>query len=94
MDFVRLLLQLITHEYLERPKGSRWKLTEYIAEFRLTLQHNFAQLTEAHKSNYMTWLMQESVRKQAIVRDQPKAVQRKMSTAFETMDKEVCILHR
>ncbi|KIM66057.1 hypothetical protein SCLCIDRAFT_22268 [Scleroderma citrinum Foug A] len=32
--------------------------------------------------------MQESVQKQAIVRDQPKAVQRKMSTAFETMDKE------
>ena len=34
--------------------------------------------------------MQEGVRKQAIVRDQPKAVQRKMSAAFETMDKEVC----
>jgi len=33
--------------------------------------------------------MQESVRKQVIIRDQPKAVQRKMSAAFETMDKEV-----
>ena len=91
MDFVQLL-QLITHEYLGHPKGSRWKLTEFIAAFRQTLQHDFAQLTEAHKSNYVTRLMQESVRKQAIVRDQPKAVQRKMSAAFETMDKEVGIL--
>ena len=34
--------------------------------------------------------MQENVRKQVIVRDQPKAVQHKMTAAFETMDKEVC----
>jgi len=33
--------------------------------------------------------MQERVRKQAIARDQPKAVQHKMFTAFETMEKEV-----
>ena len=33
--------------------------------------------------------MQERVRKRAIARDQPKAVQRKMFTAFETMEKEV-----
>ena len=33
--------------------------------------------------------MQESVQKQAIIRDQPKAVQHKMTAAFETMDKEV-----
>ena len=39
--------------------------------------------------------MQESVRKQVIIRDQLKAVQRKMTAAFETMDKEVCsILYR
>ena len=47
------------------------------------------QLTEAHKSNYVTRLVQESDQRQAIVHDQPKAVQRKMSAAFETMDKEV-----
>ena len=75
---------------LEQEKGSRWKLTEFIAAFREKLQHDWAQLSEAHKSNYVTRLMQENVRKQAIVRDQPKAVQCKMTAAFETMDKEVC----
>ena len=93
MDFVQLL-QLITHEYLGCPKGSHWKLTEFIATFRQTLQHDFMQLTEAHKSHYVTRLMQESVWKQAIIHDQPKAVQCKMSAAFETMGKEVCILCR
>ena len=81
--------------HLELEKGSRWKLTKFIATYRGTLQHDFVQLTETHKSNYVTRLMQESVRKQAIIRDQPKAVQRKMTAAFETMDKEVCsILYR
>jgi len=73
---------------LELPKGSHWRLTEFITTHRESLQHDFAQLMEAHKSNHVTQLMQESVRKQAIVHDQPKAVQRKMSAAFETMDKE------
>ena len=77
---------------LELQKGSRWKLTEFIASFQETLQHDFAQLTEAHKSNYVTRLMQECVWKQAIAHDQSKAVQCKMSTAFETMDKEVCFI--
>ncbi|KIM53767.1 hypothetical protein SCLCIDRAFT_31638 [Scleroderma citrinum Foug A] len=74
-------------EFSELSKGSRWKLTEFIAAYRETLQHDFAQLTETHKSNYVTQLMQ-SVRKQVIIRDQPKAVQCKMTTAFKTMDKE------
>ena len=47
---------------------------------------------EAYKSNYITQLMQKSVQKQAIVCDQPKAMQHKMSTAFETMNKEVCFI--
>ena len=75
---------------LELPKGSWWKLTEYIASFQESLRHDFAQLTEAHKSGYVTWLMQECVQKQTTACDQPKAIQRKMSTAFETMDKEAC----
>ena len=71
------------------PKGERWKLTDFIASCKGTLQHDFAQLSEVHKSNYVTRLTQEGARKQAIVRDQPKAVQRKMSAAFDAMDKEV-----
>ena len=67
----------------------RWKLTDFIADHRESLLHDFGQLTEAHKSSYVTRLMQERVRKQAIARDQPKAVQHKMFTAFETMEKEV-----
>ena len=54
MDFPKRLLQLITHEYLELPKGSHWKLTEFIASHRETLQHDFTQLTEAHKFNHVT----------------------------------------
>ncbi|KAI6008430.1 hypothetical protein EDC04DRAFT_2582096, partial [Pisolithus marmoratus] len=73
-------------------KGSCWKLTEFIATHQETLQHDFAQLTDAHKSNYVTQLMQESVQKQAVIHDQPKAAQHKMSTAFETMHKEVCFI--
>ena len=46
---------------LELPKGSHWKLTEFIATHRETLQHDFAQLTEMNKHNYITRLMQESV---------------------------------
>ncbi|KIM56646.1 hypothetical protein SCLCIDRAFT_132049, partial [Scleroderma citrinum Foug A] len=58
------------------PKGSHWKLTEFIATHQETLQHDFVQLMEMHKHNY------------AIIHDQPKVVQRKMTAAFETMDKE------
>ena len=54
MDFPKCLLQLITCEYLELPKGSRWKLTEFIASHQETLQHDFAQLMEAHKFNHVT----------------------------------------
>ena len=71
------------------PKGEHWKLTEFIASCKGTLQHDFAQLSEVHKSNYVAQLTQESARKQAIVCDQPKAVQCKMSAAFDVMDKEV-----
>ncbi|KIM56544.1 hypothetical protein SCLCIDRAFT_29579 [Scleroderma citrinum Foug A] len=70
------------------PKGSHWKLTEFIASHWETLQHDFMQLMEAHKFNHVTRLMQESVQRKVIVHYQPKAVQCKMSAAFETMDKE------
>ncbi|KIM51896.1 hypothetical protein SCLCIDRAFT_142287 [Scleroderma citrinum Foug A] len=52
------LLQFIT-SILELEKGTHWKLSEFIATHRETLLHDFAQLTEAHKSNYVTQLMQE-----------------------------------
>ncbi|KIM53552.1 hypothetical protein SCLCIDRAFT_31822 [Scleroderma citrinum Foug A] len=83
--FVREHLKDI-NEKLE--KGTCWKLAEFIATHWETLLHDFVQLTEAHKSNYVTQLMQERVQKRATTCDQPKAIQCKMSMAFGTMDKE------
>jgi len=71
-------------------KGECWRLPEFIDAHKGTLLSHYSKLTPAQKTGYQDHVLQLRAKKQQIIRDNPKRIQRDMQASFDAMDQEVC----
>ncbi|KAG1717384.1 uncharacterized protein EDB91DRAFT_1020198, partial [Suillus paluster] len=71
--------------------GDRWKLMEFMEAHKETLKHDYSRLTATQKNSLEIQVMKRRIKKQKLIHDNPKAVQRDMLASFAAMDQELLL---